>query len=108
MQTKILGIIKKIVADQHFPIITLILINLVVGALVVTDYGVAVNPKSEYYKKLMKAKKDINFIKIEELRDIAYNLVGGAPDPIPFTDRIVAIIEHRDGTILDVVHQIKE
>ena len=76
--------------------------------VVVTDYGVAVNPKCEYYRRLMKARKRINFMKIEELRDIAYNLVGGAPDPIPFDDRIVAVIEHRDGTVLDVVRQIKE
>ncbi|HUU78146.1 MAG TPA: citrate lyase subunit alpha [candidate division Zixibacteria bacterium] len=75
--------------------------------VVVTDYGVAVNPKCEYYKKIRKAKQ-INFKTIEELRDIAYTLVGGPPDKIPFTDRIVALIEHRDGTILDVVRQIRE
>ncbi len=75
--------------------------------VVVTDYGVAVNPKSEYYRKLVKST-GINFMTIEELRDIAYNLVGGAPDSIPFEDRVVAIIEHRDGTILDVIHQIKD
>ncbi len=75
--------------------------------VVVTDYGVAVNPECKFYNKLMKLK-GINYMKIEELRDIAYELVGGAPDPIPFEERIVAIIEHRDGTILDVVCQIKE
>ena len=75
--------------------------------VVVTDYGVAVNPNCDLYRKIRKSK-DINFKTIEELRDIAYNLVGGKPDEIPFADRIVALIEHRDGTILDVIRQIKE
>ena len=44
---------------------------------------------------------------IEELRDIAYSIVG-EPDKVEFEDRIVGIIEARDGTIMDVVRQIKE
>ncbi|MBN1328210.1 MAG: citrate lyase subunit alpha [Candidatus Heimdallarchaeota archaeon] len=75
---------------------------------VVTDYGVALNPQGTYYKKIMKAKKDIRLVKIEELRDIAYSLCGGPPEPIPFGERIVAIIENRDGTVLDVIRQIIE
>ncbi|MBQ1861202.1 MAG: citrate lyase subunit alpha, partial [Clostridia bacterium] len=43
---------------------------------------------------------------IEELRDIAYSIVG-KPDPLEFGDRVVGIIEARDGTIMDVVRQIK-
>ncbi|NHJ85769.1 MAG: citrate lyase subunit alpha [Asgard group archaeon] len=75
--------------------------------VVVTDYGVALNPNGDYYKKIKKAD-NINFKTIEELRDIAYKLVGGPPDPIPFDDRIVAIVEHRDGTVLDVIRKIKD
>jgi citrate lyase subunit alpha/citrate CoA-transferase len=74
---------------------------------VVTDYGVAINPKCKFYKKIRRST-DINFKTIRELRDIAYKLVGGKPDKIPFTDKIVALVEHRDGTILDVIRQIKE
>ena len=43
---------------------------------------------------------------IEELRDIAYAIVG-EPEPVQFEDRIVGIIEARDGTIMDVVRQVK-
>ncbi|NHK30226.1 MAG: citrate lyase subunit alpha [Asgard group archaeon] len=74
--------------------------------VIVTDYGVALNPKGDYYKKIIKST-NINIKKIEELRDIAYSLCGGPPDSIPFEDRIVAIIEHRDGSVLDVIRQIK-
>ena len=38
---------------------------------------------------------------------IAYSIVG-EPDPVEFGDRVVGIIESRDGTIIDVVRQIKE
>ena len=43
---------------------------------------------------------------IEELRDRAYAMVG-EPDPVQFGDRIVGVIEGRDGTIMDVVREIK-
>ena len=39
---------------------------------------------------------------IEELRDIAYSIVG-EPEKVQFGDRIVGIIEARDGTVMDVV-----
>ena len=42
---------------------------------------------------------------IRELQEEAYVIVG-RPDPLPFKDRVVAIMEARDGTILDVVRQI--
>ena len=32
----------------------------------------------------------------------------GEPDPVQFGDRVVGIIEGRDGTIMDVVREIKE
>ena len=50
---------------------------------------------------------DLPFCSIEELRDKAYAMVG-EPDPVQFDDRIVGVIEARDGTIIDVVRQIKE
>jgi citrate lyase subunit alpha/citrate CoA-transferase len=73
---------------------------------VVTDYGIALNPKGKYYRKIKKAT-NLNIKKIKKLRDIAYDLCGGPPDPVQFDERVVAIIEHRDGTVLDVVRKIK-
>ena len=73
--------------------------------VVITDYGVAINPKR---KDLIEAMKgvDLPFKTIEELRDIAYKMAG-APDPVEFEDRVVGIIEARDGSIIDVVRKIK-
>jgi citrate lyase subunit alpha/citrate CoA-transferase len=76
-------------------------------AAVVTDYGIAINPECKFYDKIRK-DKTLPLRTIEELRDIGYELAGGKPDPIPFGERIVALIENRDGTILDVVRQLKE
>ena len=52
--------------------------------------------------------KDVKlpFCTIEELRDIAYSIVG-EPDKVQFGDRVVGIIEARDGTIMDVVREVK-
>jgi len=73
--------------------------------VVVTDYGIAINPRRQ---DLIEAMKDVDlpFTTIEELRDMAYKMVG-KPDLVQFGDRIVGIIEARDGTIIDVVHQVK-
>ena len=74
--------------------------------IVVTDYGIAINPRRT---DLIEAYKGcgLPICTIEELRDIAYSIVG-TPDEIQFKDRVVGIIESRDGTILDVVREIKE
>ena len=39
-------------------------------------------------------------------RDLAYR-IAGEPEKVEFGERIVGIIESRDGTIMDVVRQIK-
>lgn len=74
--------------------------------VVVTDYGVAVNPARPDILEALKKADCIPLKTIEELRDIAYNIVG-EPAPVEFEDRVVGIIEARDGTILDVVRQAK-
>ena len=43
---------------------------------------------------------------IEQLQEKAYELVG-EPDPLQWEDKVVAVVEARDGTILDVVRQVK-
>jgi len=30
------------------------------------------------------------------------------PKPIEFTDRVVGVIRYRDGSVIDVVHQVRE
>lgn len=74
--------------------------------VVVTDYGIAINPRRQDLIDCMK-DVDLPFYTIEELRDMAYKMVG-EPDPVQFGDRVVGIIEGRDGTIMDVVRQVKD
>lgn len=74
--------------------------------VVVTEVGVAVNPRRQ---DLLNALRDapVPLVTIDELRDRAYALVG-TPDEIRFKDRVVALAEYRDGTIIDVIRQIAE
>ena len=74
--------------------------------VVVTDYGVAVNPRRPDILEALQKADCVPLKTIEELRDIAYSIVG-EPQKVEFGDRIVGIIEARDGTIMDVVRQAK-
>ena len=73
--------------------------------VVITDYGIAINPKRQ---DLIDALKDsgLPLKSIEELRDIAYAMTG-EPERVQFGERVVGIIEARDGSIMDVVREIK-
>jgi len=75
--------------------------------IVVTDYGVAVNPNRPDLLKCLQEADCIPLKTIEQLRDEAYAITG-EPNPVEFGDRIVGIIEARDGTIMDVVREIKK
>ena len=75
--------------------------------VVVTDYGVAVNPARPDLLEALKEAGNIPLHTIEELRDMAYAITG-EPEPVQFGGRIVGIIEGRDGTVMDVVRQVKE
>ena len=74
--------------------------------IVVTDYGIAINPRRTDLVEAYKNSK-LPICTIQELRDMAYGITG-EPDPIEFEDQVVGIIESRDGTIMDVVRKIKE
>ena len=74
--------------------------------IVVTDYGVAVNPARPDLLKALQAADCVPLKTIEELRDIAYSIVG-EPEKVQFGDRVIGIIEARDGTIMDVVREVK-
>ena len=73
--------------------------------VLVTDYGIAVNPARQDLVAALTAA-GIELTTIETLRDTAYAMVG-KPEDLQFEDRVVAIMEARDGTILDVVRQVK-
>ena len=74
--------------------------------VVVTDYGIAINPNRPELLEAAKAAK-LPIKSIEELRDIAYKICG-KPAKLEFEDKVVAIIEARDGSIMDVVRKRKQ
>ena len=73
--------------------------------ILVTDYGIAVNPLRQDLVECLD-NAGIKHVSIEELKNKAYSLVG-TPADLKWEDKVVAIVEARDGTILDVVRKIK-
>jgi citrate lyase subunit alpha/citrate CoA-transferase len=73
--------------------------------VLVTERGIAVNPLRQDLIEKLKAT-DLNIMTIEELKTISESMTGKA-EPIEFNDRIVAVVEYRDGTVIDVVRQPK-
>ena len=73
--------------------------------VLVTDYGIAVNPlRPDLVECLDNA--GIPHVSIEELKEKAYSIVG-RPDDLQWEDKVIAVLEARDGTILDVVRKIR-
>lgn len=72
---------------------------------VVTERGIAINPKRRGLFKRAK-RKNLPVKTIEALKNEAYAICG-KPTPPNLTDNIIGLIEYRDGTIIDVVRQVK-
>ncbi|HUK07218.1 MAG TPA: citrate lyase subunit alpha [Stellaceae bacterium] len=73
--------------------------------VLVTDHGIAVNPtRPEIEQRLRDARLPV--MTIEELRQRAVELTG-EPEPLEFAERIIGIIRYRDGSVIDVVRQVK-
>ncbi len=72
---------------------------------IVTDKGIAINPKRK--ELLEKTKGKINIVPIEDLKQIAYDETGG-PQELDFTDQIVGMTKWFDGTVLDNILKVKE
>lgn len=75
--------------------------------VLVTEVGVAVNPKRKDLIEIFKQIPSIPLMTIEELQKKAESIVG-KPNPLEHTDKTVALIEYRDRTIIDEVKQIKD
>lgn len=74
--------------------------------VVVTDRGIAVNPlRQDLTDKFKKA--GIPVFKIDELKEKS-EAITGKPEPIRFGEKIVGLVEYRDGTIIDVIRQIEQ
>jgi len=73
--------------------------------VLVTDHGIAVNPKRpEVEQRLRDAHLPV--MAIQELRQRAVALTG-EPDALEFTERVIGVVRYRDGSVIDVVRQVK-
>lgn len=75
---------------------------------IVTEFGVTINPRR---KDLIDAcreahgKDAVPLIDMEDLNKLAKKL-SGPMDPVAQADRIIGVVEWRDGTVIDVVRQL--
>ena len=72
---------------------------------VVTDKGIAINPRRTDLLAALK-DSDLPLVDIRNLAEMGEAL-GGIEDHPDFTNRIVAVAEYRDGTVIDVVRQVR-
>ncbi|SHH84014.1 citrate lyase subunit alpha / citrate CoA-transferase [Clostridium collagenovorans DSM 3089] len=69
--------------------------------VVVTERGIAVNPRRTDLIEKLKATR-LPVMTIEELKNLAESMTG-KPKAIELSDEIVAVVEYRDGTVIDVI-----
>jgi citrate lyase subunit alpha/citrate CoA-transferase len=73
--------------------------------VIVTEYGAAVNPaRDDLKERLITAKLPV--FPIRELRARVEALVGKG-DPVEYTGRVVGVVTYRDGSVIDLIHQVK-
>ncbi|RXT59208.1 citrate lyase subunit alpha [Lacticaseibacillus chiayiensis] len=75
--------------------------------VVATELGIAINPARQDLVKQLSHIPGVPVYTIQELQQKAADIVG-QPVPIQYIDRPVALAEYRDGTLIDVIHQVQE
>ncbi len=73
--------------------------------VVVTDAGIAINPRRKDLMEKMEGT-GLPIRSIEELYEEAISITG-KPEKPEFTDDIIGIIEYRDGSTIDVIRKVK-
>lgn len=74
---------------------------------IVTEYGVAINPGRKDLLDAVSGVKGLPIVSIEELASRGKKM-SGPTDPVAVMDRIIGVVEWRDGTVIDVVRQLKK
>lgn len=72
--------------------------------VLVTERGVAINPRRADLREKLQAA-GLLLKPVEELKALAEQ-IAGIPQSITTQQKIVAVVEYRDGTIIDVVRQV--
>lgn len=74
--------------------------------VIVTERGIAVNPRHEALKREL-VRCNLPVKDIEQIQD-EITQITGRPRPLEFSDEVVGLIEYRDGSIIDVVRRIDD
>lgn len=72
--------------------------------VVVTEYGIAVNPARPEVAERLRAA-GLKVVDINELASKATSIIG-TPDALHFGDKVVGIVYNRDGSVLDEIRNI--
>jgi citrate lyase subunit alpha/citrate CoA-transferase len=75
--------------------------------VLVTEVGIAINPKRQDLIDALSHIPGVPVYTIEQMQQMAEKIVG-KPKALEFTDRTVAMIEYRDGSLIDVVKEVKD
>ena len=70
---------------------------------IVTNEGIAINPKRK--DLIEKVKGRIDLVSIDDLKQIAYDATGGPQEPNLGED-IIGMTKYFDGTVLDNIYQV--
>ncbi len=73
--------------------------------IVVTERGIAINPKRiDLITKLKNSK--LNIRKIDDLYQLSHRITG-VPKSLTKSDEIIGLVEYRDGSIIDYLYKTK-
>ncbi len=72
--------------------------------LLVTERGICVNPARKDVEVNLKSAG----LNVKDIHDLEEEIAGitGRPKPIEFGDKIVGLVQYRDGTIIDVIREV--
>ena len=74
---------------------------------IVTDQGIAINPKRKDLLDKLEGNNAVNILPIETLKQMADDETGGPPT-VDLGDEIIGITKWRNGELLDVIYRVKE
>ena len=75
--------------------------------VIVTERGIAINPKREDLIKATK-RSGLPIRKIEEIKKEVDEMVGGPLEKPEFTNEVVGVVKWVDGTVIDSIFKVKQ
>lgn len=72
--------------------------------VIVTERGIAINPKRTDLLELLKSSK-LNIKTIDQLYQMSID-IAGEPELHPHKDRVIGLIRYRDGSIIDSIYEV--